>query len=339
MKRYADTFFRYWPLVLLPILILSLGGLMLARDTPKTTITSADIWVSQAAISSMDGYNQYITPAQNEAGTLSQLLQTGMFNSSVINGSPLYRQLIAKSKSADAYQQAVIDLATNMQLVPRGNNLINVSYTTKDPALGVQVVNSFITNALDQAQALNQQTSATILATYQSQVHFAQQQLNADNATFHRYLDRFGLQPSDVQAAQVGDPTLGTLSLQVQNDETTVANLRQKINDAKIQAPVTQESAFKVVDGAGTVIKSSKKQLLLDVAIGLIAGLVLGGGFVVGRTLADRSLRFADDVTELLALPVLTVIPYNPAAKGRKGLPQPAGRLALPSSSTVSNAR
>jgi len=263
-----------------------------------------------------------------------------MFNSSVINGSPAYRQLILKSKNANAYQQAVLDLSTNLQIVPRGNSLINVSYTTKDPTLGVEVVNSFLTNALNQAQELNQQTTSTVLATYHSQLHAAQQTLVMDNTALHKYLDRFNLQSSDIQTAQLTDPTLGTLNLQVQNDEKAVTDLQQKINDAQIQAPTTQQqSPFRVVDGAGIVVKSSTKQLLLDVAIGLIAGLVLGGGFVIGRTLADHTLRFADDAAELLKLPVLTVIPYNSGANGRKRLPQPAGLLALPTSSTISNAR
>ncbi len=339
MKRYADTFFRYWPLVLLPILILPLAALVLARGTPKTTVTTADIWVSQSVVSQMDGYNQWNTAAQNEAGALSQLLQTGMFDSSVINGSPAYRQRIATSKNADAYKQAVTDVSTNLQILPRGNNLISVSYSTKDPALGVDVVNSFITNALNQAQALNQQTNVTMRATYNSQAHAARQQLYNDTITLHRYMNRVNLHLNDVQAAQVGDPTLATLVLQVQNDEKTVTDLQQKINDAQIQMSATPQSVFKVVDGAGTVVTSNKKQILLDSALGLVVGLVLGGGFLVGRTLLDRSLRFADDAAELLAFPTLTVIPHKPALTSRQGVAQPTGRRALPPARSVGNAR
>lgn len=59
MKRYAETFFRYWLLVLIPIIALPIGEYAMIRHTPKGVLASANIWVDQAPGSAGASYTQW----------------------------------------------------------------------------------------------------------------------------------------------------------------------------------------------------------------------------------------------------------------------------------------
>jgi capsular polysaccharide biosynthesis protein len=73
-------------------------------------------------------------------------------------------------------------------------------------------------------------------------------------------------------------------------------------------------SSIQVIDPpSAEPSQTSKKQLLLDVGIGLIAGLVLAGAFVVWMTAIDRSLRYPEEVAQLLGIRVLASTPNVPA--------------------------
>src|SRR5438309_1406959 len=89
MARYVDILFRHWTrfaviLFLLPTPI-SIATLVYFRTYQAAT----DIWVENPTYfgsstnlvgsSGISGWNQYLTPAQNEADELNQYLQTTSF--------------------------------------------------------------------------------------------------------------------------------------------------------------------------------------------------------------------------------------------------------------------
>ena len=71
-------------------------------------------------------------------------------------------------------------------------------------------------------------------------------------------------------------------------------------------------SAMKIVDPPSPAASStSKKTLLLDFGVIFAVALLLSGAFIVVRTALDRSVRYPDEVPELLGLPVLGIVPYS----------------------------
>lgn len=320
MKRYAETFFRYWLVALVPIVVLSLVGYAVMKSTPKTAQASAKLWVEPSAADTITNYNQFETPAQSEQDALSQLLQLSSFEWSVAQGSPLYMQIVKKQPDPRLFVGT--DLQKNVQFTPSGNNLLYVSYTFTDRnwQVGAQVVQSVLNVALNQTQLLSQQQGKANISYYQAQLTVAEQRAKQSARAFDRYRTAHGVTSTDLNAQMAVDPTLASLYSQSQADQSSVADVRQKLAALQLQSTAssaTGQSGVTIADAPSVIIVSSKKKEIMGLAIYLVIGLLLGGGFIVVKTLRDRSLRYADEVPEALDLPVLAVVPYNPALAGR----------------------
>lgn len=333
MKRYAETFFRYWLILLIPIIVLPAIDAVMIKARPKPVLTSAKIWVEPSAINATAGdYNQYLTPAQNEADALNQLLLVSSFDWKVAQGSPIYRHLLTTVR--DPHQYVATDLQKNVQFTAPGDNLVYIGYSSQNGALGVQVVQSLLANATLQMQQLNQQQATNNLAVYTAQLHSAQQRLNQSTHTLTTYMQAHNISTlSELSLQQAADPTFASLYAQVQSDQQTVLNLRQKMLDLQTQTAGTtgvNQGGYHIADPPTVVSVSGKKKMLMEIAIFFVIGLAVSGSFVVGRTLLDRSLRYADEIAELLELPVFAVLPYDPAL----AVPQRHGSQAAVESPT-----
>lgn len=333
MKRYAETFFRYWLVALAPIVVLSLIGYATIRSSPKTAQATAKLWIDPSASDLSSSYNQYQTPAQNEQDVLTQLLQISSFDWVVARGSTLYMQVLSKYSSPGDHLAA--DLQKNVQFTPGGNNLLYVSYTyaNKNLQLGVQVIQSVLSATLNQTHLLNQQQAASSINYYKQQLQLAQQHLRQSAQAFAKYVAAHGIASTELTAQMTVDPTLAGLYTQVQADQASASNIQQRITALQLQSTGSSEavqSGIHVADPPSVIIVSSKKKELMNLAIYVVIGLLLGGGFVVVKTLMDRSLRYADEVPEMLGLRVLAVLPYSPdnsafaSQRGKVG--RPAGK-------------
>src|SRR5579885_1506644 len=94
MRRYAETFFRYWLLLILPIIALPAATYAMVRHAPKTVVASANILVGQSLAGPSSDWSQWLTAAQNEAASLNQMLQSPSFDLTVAHTSPVYAQAL-----------------------------------------------------------------------------------------------------------------------------------------------------------------------------------------------------------------------------------------------------
>ena len=81
-----------------------------------------------------------------------------------------------------------------------------------------------------------------------------------------------------------------------------------------------------VLDAATPLAHSRLKPLVLDAAVGLVVGLVLGMGIVVVRALVSDRLRRRDDVAQALGAPVklsVGAVRLNRWLPGRAGYRRP----------------
>jgi capsular polysaccharide biosynthesis protein len=328
VRRYAETLFRYWLIALVPLVVLPLADYAFIRYTPKTLLTSANIWVNQSVADQPSLTNQYLTPAQIEANTLSQLLQSPSFDLAVARGSSIYRQMLARA--GDPGTVALQDLSAHVQIAPAGDNVLTVSYTSKNWSLGPQVINSFLSTALKEEQALNQQQTKSNMASAQAQLQNAQQRLATSSQKLSDYMTAQNIAPKALLTDQALDPTLATLYQQYQADQANVASAQQQLTKLQAQsalpATVVEQAEFQVLDHPRVNISSASRRSkeLTNVAIAALVGLLLSGGFVVVKTALDRSLRYADEVPELLGLPVLAVVPHSNALATQHTGPQSA---------------
>ena len=84
--------------------------------------------------------------------------------------------------------------------------------------------------------------------------------------------------------------------------------LLQQVKEVGVAGGV-ETNNIQVVDKAEVPLFPYKPRIALNAAIGLLAGLVLGLGLVFLMESFDDSIKFADEVEKMLAVPLLGVIP------------------------------
>lgn len=142
------------------------------------------------------------------------------------------------------------------------------------------------------------------LASLNQQVAQAQQQLDSIN--------------SQLSSSTMTSNQLKSLQRRRSQAASTLYNLQQAAisNQTTIEPATAAAAEGSVVLDAATPLPHSKlKPLVLDVGIGLIAGLVIGMAIVVIQALVSDKLRRRDDIAQALEAPVRLSV--QTAARGR----------------------
>ncbi len=333
MRRYAETFFRYWMLILVPIIVLPVADFALMRHVPKTVVVTADLWVNQAP----PGYNsQFTGAAGNEASYINEYLQSPSDIAPIIGGSTAFAQL-ERTAPADALkvEQTLLE---SFQVNPKGQYLLGVSFTGQDEGIARDAVNGLIAAIQAQQQAQNSSQTQTNIAVTEAQVNTDYKNQAQSKKVLQDYMARKGLQASDLANPNPLDTNLAGYEQQFQNDQKQYLNDQQALSKLRAQAALPaseQQAPFYTKDPAAAIVTSSRKKILLSMLEALAVALFLSGSFLVAKTLLDRGLRYPDEVADVLDLPVLAVVPFAPPAGSRGGgrqlaAGQPAvrGRLA-----------
>lgn len=84
--------------------------------------------------------------------------------------------------------------------------------------------------------------------------------------------------------------------------------LAKRLEEAKV-AEVMVPTEVQVVDSATLPEKPIKPKKALTIAIALVLGLICGCGFVVAKSMFNKTIKTADEVEKCLGLPVLGIIP------------------------------
>jgi hypothetical protein len=159
-----------------------------------------------------------------------------------------------------------------------------------------------------------------VVASLNQQASQAEQQLSSIN----KQIDSLPAQPSSTaERSQLK-------KLQEQRTQTTAAStqLRQTAIDSQINDGSATNAAVKgsvVLDAAVPLAHSRLKPLLLDIAVGIVVGLLLGMVIVILQALTSDRLRQRDDVARALGAPVKLSVRSGPP-KGRLGRFLPSRR-------------
>lgn len=84
--------------------------------------------------------------------------------------------------------------------------------------------------------------------------------------------------------------------------------LAKRLEEAKV-AEVMVPTEVQVVDAATLPEKPIKPRKALTMAIALVLGLICGCGFVIAKSMFNKTIKTADEVEKCLGLPVLGIIP------------------------------
>jgi len=317
--RYAHTVSRFWWLLLIPLLVLPVAEYWHLRTTGSGYAAGMNIYVQQTAIGDTTANNpSWLSLAQVEAADITQWLQSPTFCLDVAESSPLYaRQLVLL---ADPKGSATADLQQHVLVTAQGNNMVSISYTSKNPTLAMQVVKGILDKATANAQVSNGRVGALNKAYYQARLYNAEATERQSAQKLSAYMQEHGVTATNIQELLTSDLTLAMLYDQDRNDQQTVATLRQQIDATvalnSLPASLVNQNGYFVADQpSASLVTLTRKKELFSVGIAVLLGLLLAGALLVMLTAMDRTFRRPVDVPLLLDVPVLAVVPYSSALK------------------------
>ena len=315
MVKYLEILFRFRVrfailLVVVPAIV-GIGTILLFPSYKAT----AQIWVDTPSYfgsgATPSGWNQYLTPAQNEADSLNQLLQTRAFDNALYDG-------LAPTMADPAERRRAL-ISSKLTIISFGTHLVVVSAVCDRPPICVAIVNTAM-DVLKQLQIQFEKDQATAgMAFVSGQLKDAQAGLAAAEAALQTYL--------------VDHPTLKVDPIPDNNGPdlarllTARDQMRVKVNELQTSYDHDQyissvstsviESGPRVVDppqvvGTGLTGDGSSKRTAV-----IAAGCCLAVGLAYLFILAwvDKTARDPREVEKRLQIPVVTTIPRLSAAE------------------------
>ena len=283
----------------------------------------ARFWWVLALIGLVVGAGLYLSsPAAYKAST-SLLLTPGPYES--INTAADNDQAMAQSRTVAGLALQKLGLngspasfLASYTATPVTERVLTITVSAPSSSQAMQRASAVAAAFLQFRAREMESEQQLVLASLNQQISQAEKHYSSLNAQISQLSAQT---QSDAQQAE-----LKSLRSQRTQADTTLYNLQQAaIQNQTITRPATAAAVngSVVLDAAIPLAHSRFKPLILDVAIGLIGGLVLGIAIVVIGALASDRLRRRDDVARALSAPVkLSVGPVPPSG----WLPRPLRR-------------
>jgi len=334
--RFFETFFRNKLLILMPLILIPLivTPIVFWFNTPYYE-TYVGVWVDRPSyLRNNDGWNQYITPSQNQNNQITELLRTRAFRSDVARRTPL--RLLVGSVTGDEVIRVYFE--RNLLTIPSGSNVLTIRARGDTPQLAVVLANSVVEAFRDRSFADRMNQSSTTIAFYEARFNEANDELTKENDVLRRYVAAnprlTTIDPTRGAAATTAsrlglpaiaiDPQLAEYIRRVENAQHDTNRMRDYLEQARFEATAAEEGeglGFQVVDPAPTPTQRifDRRRLMVYPAAAAAAGLAIGAALLVILFVTDRSARSVRDfdtgVRVLGAIPRLQV----------KKLPKKAG--------------
>jgi polysaccharide biosynthesis transport protein len=196
------------------------------------------------------------------------------------------------------------ELARRVTATPVTNaELVNVTAQDPDPAAATRIANALSSDFVDQITQQNKQRVDQAGAILIAQINSVTKALNDETnqlANVPRGQDTTAVKAeitANTQLLSTLDANYGTFQ------QTQAANLET----VSIAAPAAQPT------------QPSSPRLLLNVALGVVAGLLVAIGIAALAEYLDQGLDSEEDVRERLGVPCLAIIPRFNASPGSRG--------------------
>ena len=321
MRRTLETIFRHPLQILILIVLLPIVGVAVAYFmVPRSYQSTASVWAFQryfviGATGQESDLNS--TPAQTQTTALGELLQTRRFDSEVVQGIDLAPTLglNASATNNSQLQEALFnEISKHVLVTPSAYSLFDISYTNQSPLVAQQIVQSVITNYGKQSLALTSAEGQNLLATYQTQLVNAQNNLNSAVLAETQYVRTRPSQTLDL----LKDPQYTLLDAQRVQAQTNVQNIQTAINALKqsISSVGTNgNTLYQVIDTPQVIPVSRTKNYLIAGGTGLGLALVACVMYLVITVRRDRGIYSSEDLQDLVAFPIVMQLPkLTPAA-------------------------
>jgi len=297
-------------LVLQPVPV-SVATLVYFRTVQATT----SIWVSDPTYfgsnvnsNTISGWNQYLTPAQNETDQLGQYLQTKSFLDDV--GTQIETRGITSAKERD---NLVNSIGKNLHVTPVGSHLVALTFSCDHSANCTVVLSAIIAvfqDRLTQSLKAQQELSTTFL---QSQLASAEKRAADSQAALETYLSQHPNLAVGL-SGQSGIPELDRLVTQAQQDRDQVIQLEAQLG----QAQFTFAAADKFIQSNNNVVDPPRitaggllgdGSSLKKAALVWLAAAGIAAAYLVLLVWTDKTARETGELLHRLSVPVLATVP------------------------------
>ena len=311
LRRLLETFFRRWWLYLLPVALFGAFGVLKGLDAGSgyqsvgTVDVSQDTLLSQLTSIRGDTFG-YQTPAASTAKTVNSLLSTDQFIESV-------GQQAGVTAALKSGQLTALELRSALSVAPDGDTLVRFSATTNNPELSARLANGAIQSYIQYVVDNNVSESQAAEAFFEQQLPTYSKALSEAQAALADYAANHPGGPQEQRPLdeQIAIQQLTAAVTQAQTQYTTAEQKSEEARLALEQAKSDVSQRLRLIDQpqmpAGPAPRL--KHAVFTLVIFLCVGAMITGAAVVLGTVLDRSLRTAEDVEQLLGLPVLTVVP------------------------------
>lgn len=322
--RILETYFRHRWLYLLPIvLMVAAAAVFIYAAKPKYQsqgvlyVQQESLLASMTAVTNNDG-SWWMTPSQATANQMNELLQTDAFVRAVIQQTDLEAEMQKGQTHAD---KVIKETRKAVWVASQGDNQVLVGAAHEQPEVSYQLVHGIIEGYIQwqvNAQRAESQSAylffADLLQRYETD-------LNAAREAMRDYL-RAHPEPLHGERPSLEQLELARLQSEIDVAAARYASTLDKEENAQLSLAQIESDArqtYLLIDAPRLPIEpsTSLKQLAINAAIFIAAGLVLSAGAIVGAAVLDSSFRFPIDIEQRLRLPVLATLPDTTAKRPR----------------------
>jgi uncharacterized protein involved in exopolysaccharide biosynthesis len=320
--RMSELLFRYRLLLLAPI-VLGLAFGVISLLTSKSTVysTHASIWIERPTDLSggeFTEFNPYLSPAQNQANAMGELMTLNSFASRVA-------QRISINGSAGEIHPS--QLRSSVFFTAAGDHVLYVSALSESPLLAQATVKAVVDeySALYQSQIKDRAERAK--SFYQEQLAIAKVSMETTSAEVRAYLAR-NPQLASVDLANPPSSALRDTELaRLLSAEITAQNFHKDLLDKYAESQISLSAAngasanYTLMDEPGLPqqpLERGKRAMLMPLILGLGLGLSVSGAIAFILWRLDRTLRLPQDIVlpgldvPVMALPLLKSDPRWP---------------------------
>jgi hypothetical protein len=318
MARYIEILFRHWIRFAVIVVLLPVPVSVATLISFRTYQAAADLWVqdptyfgsSANVVGSVgvSGWNQYLTPAQNESDELDQYLQTTSFIYAV--GDRMAADGIADVKERN---QLITSIPKSMHVTPNGSHLVTITFSCSKASECTETLQATIVvfqGRLTEALKAQEQLSTSFL---QGQVAAAKTKADESEAALQKYLsDHPGLAIST--SGQTGIPELDQLITQAQQDQTALTTLESQLGQAQYTFAAADQfirTSTQVVDEPGITAGGflGDGSSLKRAAVVWLAAIGVAAVYLALLVWMDKTARETRELVARLSVPVLATVP------------------------------
>ena len=312
MARFVENFFRYWPRLLLPVLLV--GGLAayIGWTQPAQYQTEAAIWTDKPTfLDTAYTGNPELTPAQSQLNRLTQSLQSQNFLDGLVER--IKQENPDLPNSWDYHK-----LAKVYKMTVEGNNLISVVATGDTPKLAHDEALLLYTLFRERYTRELQSQSDQTIKLYQTRLDEINTKQDSLTKAINAFLTDHPTLRENPQAAAL-EPDLARLRQQNDYYQSLADGYQGKIEQVRQSATLgTQGDAFlRLEDQPKTpperTSSSRVSGAILFGVLGAIAGLVLGSLYLIITTAFSKTFYRTKELARLTGLPTYGINYQKPA--------------------------